>query len=114
MPLMSSISGLTVIPRGSAAGSAPALCGTDSSSPELSHRTTEGGSSGRAHHEERLVLCGVRSHPLCPRFECRVTAVARNRDEGPRGPKIGLEDVNAAAGEYNKYKREEQPSRDTF
>jgi hypothetical protein len=30
---------------------------------------TEGGSSGRAHHEERLVLCGVRSHPLCPRFE---------------------------------------------
>jgi TniQ len=26
--------------------------------------------SPRAHHAERLVLCGVRPHPLCPRFEC--------------------------------------------
>jgi hypothetical protein len=25
--------------------------------------------SPRAQHAERLVLCGVRSHPLCPRFE---------------------------------------------
>jgi hypothetical protein len=43
----------------------------------------------------------------------RSIAVARNRRGGPRGPKIGVEDVNAAAGEYDKYKREEL-SRDTF
>jgi hypothetical protein len=43
----------------------------------------------------------------------RSTGVARNRNVGPRGPKIGVEDVNAAAGEYDKYKREEL-SRDTF
>jgi hypothetical protein len=43
----------------------------------------------------------------------RSIAVARNRNEGPRGPKIGVEDVNTAAGEYDKYKREEL-SRDTF
>lgn len=43
----------------------------------------------------------------------RSIAVARNRKVGPRGPKIGVEDVNAAAGEYDKYKREEL-SRDTF
>jgi Cdc6-like AAA superfamily ATPase len=43
----------------------------------------------------------------------RSIAVARNRKEGPRGPKIGVEDVNTAAGEYDKYKREEL-SRDTF
>lgn len=38
--------------------------------------------------------------------------VARNRPEGARGPKIGVEDVNAAAGEYDQNKREEL-SRDT-
>jgi Cdc6-like AAA superfamily ATPase len=43
----------------------------------------------------------------------RSISVARNRNEGPRGPKIGVEDVNTAAGEYDKYKREEL-SRDTF
>lgn len=43
----------------------------------------------------------------------RSIAVARNRKSGPRGPKIGVEDVNTAAGEYDKYKREEL-SRDTF
>ncbi len=43
----------------------------------------------------------------------RSIAVARNRKEGSRGPKIGVEDVNTAAGEYDKYKREEL-SRDTF
>ena len=32
---------------------------------------------------------------------------------GARGPKIGVEDVNAAAGEYDRYKTEEL-SRDTF
>lgn len=43
----------------------------------------------------------------------RSIGIARNRTTGPRGPKIGVEDVNAAAGEYDKYKREEL-SRDTF
>lgn len=43
----------------------------------------------------------------------RSISVARNRKGGPRGPKIGVEDVNAAAGEYDKYKREEL-TRDTF
>jgi Cdc6-like AAA superfamily ATPase len=43
----------------------------------------------------------------------RSIAVARNRKEEPRGPKIGVEDVNTAAGEYDQYKREEL-SRDTF
>lgn len=43
----------------------------------------------------------------------RSIGIARNRDSGARGPKIGVEDVNAAAGEYDKYKREEL-SRDTF
>lgn len=43
----------------------------------------------------------------------RSIAVARNRDSGARGPKIGVEDVNAAAGEYDQYKREEL-TRDTF
>lgn len=43
----------------------------------------------------------------------RSIAVARNRAPGARGPKIGVEDVNAAAGEYDKYKREEL-NRDTF
>jgi hypothetical protein len=43
----------------------------------------------------------------------RSIGVARNRDAGARGPKIGVEDVNAAAGEYDQYKREEL-SRDTF
>ena len=47
----------------------------------------------------------------------RSIAVARNRMSGARGPKarepkIGVEDVNAAAGEYDQYKREEL-SRDT-
>lgn len=43
----------------------------------------------------------------------RSIGVARNRESGARGPKIGVEDVNAAAGEYDQYKREEL-SRDTF
>ena len=43
----------------------------------------------------------------------RSVSVARNRSVSPRGPKIGVEDVNAAAGEYDRYKREEL-SRDTF
>jgi len=43
----------------------------------------------------------------------RSISVARNRNSGARGPKIGVEDVNAAAGEYDQYKREEL-SRDTF
>lgn len=42
----------------------------------------------------------------------RSIAIARNRSSGARGPKIGVEDVNAAAGEYDQYKREEL-SRDT-
>jgi hypothetical protein len=43
----------------------------------------------------------------------RSMGIARNRDAGARGPKIGVEDVNAAAGEYDRYKREEL-RRDTF
>jgi hypothetical protein len=43
----------------------------------------------------------------------RSIGIARNRTAGARGPKIGVEDVNAAAGEYDQYKREEL-SRDTF
>lgn len=43
----------------------------------------------------------------------RSIGVARNRPLGARGPKIGVEDVNAAAGEYDKYKKTEL-SRDTF
>jgi hypothetical protein len=43
----------------------------------------------------------------------RSIGIARNRGSGARGPKIGVEDVNAAAGEYDQYKREEL-SRDTF
>lgn len=43
----------------------------------------------------------------------RSIGIARNRAAGARGPKIGVEDVNAAAGEYDQYKREEL-SRDTF
>src|SRR5258708_33847083 len=31
--------------------------------------------SPQAHTRERIVLCGVRSDPLCPRFECSVTAI---------------------------------------
>jgi hypothetical protein len=42
----------------------------------------------------------------------RSIGIARNRATGARGPKIGVEDVNAAAGEYDQYKREEL-SRDT-
>jgi len=42
----------------------------------------------------------------------RSIGIARNRSSGARGPKIGVEDVNAAAGEYDQYKREEL-SRDT-
>ena len=43
----------------------------------------------------------------------RSIGIARNRNAGARGPKIGVEDVNAAAGEYDQYKREEL-IRDTF
>jgi AAA+ ATPase superfamily predicted ATPase len=43
----------------------------------------------------------------------RSIAIARNRTASARGPKIGVEDVNAAAGEYDQYKREEL-NRDTF
>ena len=35
----------------------------------------------------------------------RSIGIARNRNSGARGPKIGVEDVNAAAGEYDQYKR---------
>ena len=42
----------------------------------------------------------------------RSIGIARNRTSGARGPKIGVEDVNEAAGEYDQYKREEL-SRDT-
>jgi hypothetical protein len=42
----------------------------------------------------------------------RSIGIARNRTSGARGPKIGVEDVNAAAGEYDQYKREEL-TRDT-
>jgi len=42
----------------------------------------------------------------------RSIGIARNRASGARGPKIGVEDVNAAAGEYDQYKREEL-TRDT-
>jgi hypothetical protein len=42
----------------------------------------------------------------------RSIGIARNRASGARGPKIGVEDVNAAAVEYDQYKREEL-SRDT-
>ncbi len=43
----------------------------------------------------------------------RSIAIARNRGEGARGPNIGVEDVNAAAGEYDQYKTQEL-RRDTF
>jgi hypothetical protein len=43
----------------------------------------------------------------------RSIAIARNRGEGARGPNIGVEDVNAAAGEYDQYKTQEL-HRDTF
>jgi hypothetical protein len=33
--------------------------------------------------------------------------IARERGGGPRGPKIGAEDVNVASGEYDTYKRED-------
>lgn len=42
----------------------------------------------------------------------RSIGIARNRTPGSRGPKIGVEDVNAAAGEYDSYKKDEL-SRDT-
>ena len=32
----------------------------------------------------------------------RSIGIARNRSAGARGPKIGVEDVNAAAGEYDQ------------
>ena len=37
----------------------------------------------------------------------RSISIARNRKAEPRGSKIGVEDVNEAAGEYDTYKREE-------
>jgi hypothetical protein len=37
----------------------------------------------------------------------RSIAIARNRKAGSRGPKVGVEDVNEAAGEYDSYKRED-------
>jgi hypothetical protein len=43
----------------------------------------------------------------------RSVDVARERDGGPRGEKVGAEDVNIAAGEYDSSKREEF-KRDTF
>jgi Cdc6-like AAA superfamily ATPase len=43
----------------------------------------------------------------------RSIGIARNRDSGARGPKIGVEDVNAAAGEYDQYKTQEM-RRDIF
>ena len=43
----------------------------------------------------------------------RSISIARNRTSGARGPKIGVEDVNVAAGEYDQYKTQEL-RRDTF
>lgn len=43
----------------------------------------------------------------------RSVDVARERDGGPRGEKVGAEDVNVAAGEYDSIKREEF-TRDTL
>jgi hypothetical protein len=37
----------------------------------------------------------------------RSIGIARNRSSGARGPKIGVEDVNVAAGEYDQYKTQE-------
>ncbi len=62
---------------------------------------------------ERLVLAsGGVARDFLGIFR-RSVAVARNRGAGARGPKSGVEDVNAAAGEYDRYKREEL-NRDTF
>jgi hypothetical protein len=62
---------------------------------------------------ERLVLAsGGVARDFLGIFR-RSIAVARNRKGGTRGPKIGVEDVNAAAGEYDKYKREEL-QKDTY
>jgi hypothetical protein len=62
---------------------------------------------------DRLVLAsGGVARDFLGIFRRSIT-VARNRPQGARGPKIGVEDVNAAAGEYDKYKRTEL-SRDTF
>jgi hypothetical protein len=43
----------------------------------------------------------------------RSVLIARERGKTARGPKVGVEDVNAAAGEYDSSKREEL-SRDTL
>ena len=56
---------------------------------------------------DRLVLaCGGVARDFLSIFR-RSVVVARERRGGPRGPKVGVEDVNVAAGEYDSAKRED-------
>lgn len=56
---------------------------------------------------DRLVLaCGGVARDFLSIFR-RSVAVARERGGGPRGEKVGVEDVNVAAGEYDATKRED-------
>ena len=56
---------------------------------------------------DRLVLaCGGVARDFLSIFR-RSVVVARERGGGPRGEKVGVEDVNIAAGEYDSTKRED-------
>lgn len=56
---------------------------------------------------DRLVLaCGGVARDFLSIFR-RSVVVARERGGGPRGDKVGVEDVNVAAGEYDATKRED-------
>jgi len=56
---------------------------------------------------DRLVLaCGGVARDFLSIFR-RSVVVARERGGGPRGDKVGVEDVNMAAGEYDSTKRED-------
>jgi len=56
---------------------------------------------------DRLVLaCGGVARDFLSIFR-RSVVVARERGGGPRGEKVGVEDVNVAAGEYDSTKRED-------
>jgi hypothetical protein len=56
---------------------------------------------------DRLVLaCGGVARDFLSIFRMSVV-VARERGGGPRGEKVGVEDVNVAAGEYDSTKRED-------
>lgn len=56
---------------------------------------------------DRLVLaCGGVARDFLSIFR-RSVVVAREREGGPRGDKVGAEDVNVAAGEYDSTKRED-------